>query len=113
VVFDADGAPVALQLLREAQRQRKRRTISWAAQAALQAWLAVRGTEPGALFVNPDRAGKGSRLTGNGVYSLCAALGKRAGVGLAGWWAWGRHERQEVAGDRRRLGAGALESAVR
>ena len=47
---------------------------------ALAAWLAVRGAEPGPLFVNYDRAGKGRRLTGTSLYRLVRRLG--AGVGL-------------------------------
>lgn len=79
---DAAGGVVALQVLRKGQRQRVRRTVPSAAAAALAAWIAARGEAPGALFQNFDRAGKGARLTGNGVYAILGALGRRAGVAL-------------------------------
>lgn len=43
--------------------------------AALRGWLAVRGDTAGPLFVNFDRAGKGSRLTGGSLYRLTQGLG--------------------------------------
>lgn len=43
--------------------------------AALYGWLGVRGTTPGPLFNNFDRARKGSRLTGAGLYRLTKGLG--------------------------------------
>jgi integrase/recombinase XerC len=47
----------------------------------LTAWLEVRGTEPGPLFTNVDRAGKGLRLTGTSVYRVIRELGRRSGAG--------------------------------
>ncbi|MCM2303076.1 MAG: site-specific integrase [Elusimicrobia bacterium] len=41
----------------------------------LTAWIAARGTAPGPLFTNFDRAGKGARLTGTSVYRLTRGLG--------------------------------------
>ncbi|GBF28329.1 tyrosine recombinase XerC [bacterium MnTg02] len=52
-------------------------------KAALEAWLAVRGTDdPDApLFVNVSRAHHGERMTGAGVYHLIRCyLGTKAGV---------------------------------
>ena len=49
-------------------------------QAALAAWLEARGSEPGPLFVNFDRAGKGHRLTGTAVYHIVGWLGAKAGL---------------------------------
>ena len=48
--------------------------------SALEAWLEVRGQEPGPLFVNFDHAGKGKRLTGTSVYRIVRDLGERAGI---------------------------------
>src|SRR5215213_4859894 len=48
-------------------------------RAALAAWLEARGPEPGPLFVNFDRAGKGQRLTGAAVYHIVGWLGARPG----------------------------------
>ena len=42
---------------------------------ALAAWIAARGTAPGGLFTNFDRAGKGSRMTGTSLYRLTMRLG--------------------------------------
>jgi integrase/recombinase XerC len=48
---------------------------------ALERWISTRGTEPGALFPNYDRAGKGSgRLTGDGIYKMVRARAKAAGI---------------------------------
>jgi integrase/recombinase XerC len=49
-------------------------------RAALAAWLEARGPEPGPLFVNFDRAGKGRRLTGTAVYHIVGWLGSKAGL---------------------------------
>src|SRR5215208_7510807 len=49
-------------------------------RAALAAWLEARGPEPGPLFVNCDRAGKGHRLTGAAVYHIVGWLGAKAGL---------------------------------
>lgn len=48
----------------------------------LSAWVAVRGSAPGPLFFNMDRAGKGSRLTGRSVARIVAAWGKSLGLNL-------------------------------
>ena len=49
-------------------------------RAALAAWLEARGPEPGPLFVNFDRAGKGNHLTGAAVYHIVSWLGAKAGL---------------------------------
>lgn len=42
-------------------------------------WLNIRGSEPGPLFPNLDRAGKGKRLTGTSIYRIVRKLGEKAG----------------------------------
>lgn len=44
-------------------------------KAALSAWIEARGSAPGPLFTNFDRAKKGRRLTGMSVYRLTQGLG--------------------------------------
>jgi integrase/recombinase XerC len=51
-------------------------------RAALAAWLEARGSEPGPLFINFDRAGKGHRLTGTAVYHIVGWLGTKAGLSV-------------------------------
>lgn len=46
----------------------------------LLGWLAHRGDAPGALFTNFDRAGKGHRLTGSGLYSIVRGLGEKIDI---------------------------------
>ena len=67
--------------------------------ASLEAWLAVRGDEPGPLFGSLDRARKGTgRLTGAGLYALVRHLGKQAGLKV---WPHGlRHSAITEALDR-------------
>lgn len=50
-------------------------------QAALQAWLTMRGGHPGPVFTNFDRARKGSgRLTGTSLYRIVRTLGAQVGL---------------------------------
>lgn len=55
-------------------------TIPQKTAAALEAWIQVRGTNEGPLFLNYDRAHKGNRLTGTSIYRMIRALGKKAGL---------------------------------
>jgi integrase/recombinase XerC len=57
-------------------------TLPEPTRAALAAWLEARGSEPGPLFVNFDRAGKGHRLTGTAVYHIVGRLGAKAGLSV-------------------------------
>jgi len=47
---------------------------------SLEEWVEIRGDEPGPLFTNFDRAGKGQRLTGSAVYYIVQYYGKKADV---------------------------------
>jgi len=55
-------------------------TLPEPTKAALRDWLVARGTEPGPVFVNFDRAGKGRRLTGRSLHRIVQGLGKAAGL---------------------------------
>lgn len=47
---------------------------------ALHKWINIRGLEAGSLFINFDRAGKGSRLTGVSIYRIVRKLGEKIGI---------------------------------
>lgn len=80
VHLDLEGKRVAI--LGKKRSERAWYTLPAPTLAALEAWLVVRGDAPGPLFLNFDRAGKGSRLTGRSVARVLARLGDVAGVGL-------------------------------
>jgi integrase/recombinase XerC len=76
--LDLDAGVVSI--MGKARREREVLTLPASTVSALRAWLAHRGEEPGALFLNFDRACKGARLTGAGLYAMLKNLG--ASVGL-------------------------------
>jgi integrase/recombinase XerC len=76
--IDVDGRTVAV--VGKGDTGKTTLTLPEPTARALKAWLDVRGAEPGALFLNADRAGKGRRLTGRSVARIVATLGDRAGV---------------------------------
>ena len=55
-------------------------TLPGPTKEAIQQWLEVRGTEPGPLFTNLDRARKGCRLTGTSLYRIVRRLGEQVGL---------------------------------
>ncbi len=55
-------------------------TVAKPTAAAIAEWVAVRGTLPGPLFVNLDRAHSRRRLSGTGVYDLVRELGEAVGI---------------------------------
>jgi integrase/recombinase XerC len=70
-----------LFILGKGRTEKEPLTIPAKTKAALEAWLVIRGMEPGPLFTSLDRAKKGSgRLTGAGVYAIVSKLGHRVGV---------------------------------
>lgn len=69
-----------LAVLGKRRSGREWETLPPESLAALSMWLGWRGSEPGPLFLNLDRAGKGSRLTTTSVYRMIRARGKAAGV---------------------------------
>ncbi len=75
---DFDAATVSVQ--GNGHTDRETLTLSEPTQQALSDWLAIRGTAPGPLFTNLDRARKGTgRLTGAGIWAIVSALGEATG----------------------------------
>jgi len=69
-------------ILGKGRGAKERLTLPEQTSAALASWLTARGPEPGPLFVNFDRAKKGRRLTGTGLYFMVRKLGERAGLAV-------------------------------
>jgi len=77
---DVDFKVGLVSILGKGRTERETLTLPEPTRSALEAWVAVRGTEDGPLFVNFDRAGKGQRLAGRSVARILATLGE--GLGL-------------------------------
>ena len=70
-----------INVMGKGRLQKEKLTLPNPTRAALNAWLNIRGIEPGPLFTNFDRAGQGTgRLTGTAVYKLVRNLGQKIGV---------------------------------
>jgi integrase/recombinase XerC len=78
-VEDVDLPGNRISVLSRGRSLKQSVTLPEPTRAALAAWLEARGSEPGPLFVNFDRAGKGHRLTGTAVYYIVGRLGAKAG----------------------------------
>jgi integrase/recombinase XerC len=82
-VSDVDLAGCRIFVLGKGRTQKEPLTLPGPTKAALAAWLGVRGTEPGPLFTNCDRAKKGDgRLTGAAVYHIVKTLGAASGLNV-------------------------------
>jgi integrase/recombinase XerC len=78
---DVDREAGTVAVLGKGRTQKVALTLPEPTQEALNAWLAVRGTGPGALFHRLDSADKGKgRLAGAGVYDIIVSLGRRTGL---------------------------------
>lgn len=75
-----DLGAVTVSILGKGRKGRELLTLPPETAAALDDWIDARGGEPGALFINFDRAGKGERLTATSVYRIVRVLGDQAGV---------------------------------
>lgn len=51
-------------------------TLPKATKEALEAWISLRGTTPGALFLSLDRSSRGHRLTGRALHKIVRELGE-------------------------------------
>jgi integrase/recombinase XerC len=72
----------AVWVLRKGKTERKRFSLPAPTGGALSAWLAVRGSQDGPLFVRLDTAacGAATRLTDRSAARVVTRLGRRAGV---------------------------------
>lgn len=69
-----------IHVLGKGKTAKQQLTLPEPTKAALEAWLQIRGGEPGSLFPNLDRAKKGQRLTGVSIYRLVRRLGEVNGI---------------------------------
>jgi len=77
---DVDLKVGTVSILGKGRTEKETLTLPEPTKAALEAWVSVRGTWSGPLFLNCDRAAKGSRLTGRSVARVLAALGSAVGL---------------------------------
>jgi integrase/recombinase XerC len=77
---DVDLEGSFVWILGKGRTQKEQLTLPEPTKAALGTWIAKRGAEPGPLFLNFDRARKGHRLTGAGLYHVVRKLGQKAGL---------------------------------
>ena len=79
-VEDLDLEAGTVAILGKGRASKEKLTLPEPTKDALRAWLHVRGSEPGPLFHNFDRAAKGRRLTGRSVHRMIGRLGKDVGL---------------------------------
>ncbi len=77
---DLEAEEPSVSIRGKGREARERVTLPYETARALRGWRVVRGDEPGPLFVNFDRAGKGDRLTARSVHRIVVGAGDRAGV---------------------------------
>jgi len=77
---DVDLEAGRITVKRKGQTQKRELALGPVQVKALWKWLEARGTVPGPLFPNVDRARKGAgRLTPRGLYAILQAYGRRHG----------------------------------
>lgn len=78
---DADLKAGTISIISKGKREPETLEIPEETVNALQDWIRVRGDEPGPLFQNFDRAGKGDgRLTADGIYKMILYRARLAGI---------------------------------
>jgi integrase/recombinase XerC len=79
-VDDLDLDAGTITVMGKGRTQKTSLTLPGPTKEAIRQWLETRGTEPGPLFTNLDRAGKGCRLTGTSLYRIVRRLGEQVGL---------------------------------
>ncbi len=69
-----------IAILGKGHLEKQRLTLPHQTADILRAWIQIRGSEPGPLFINFDRAGKGHRLTAGSIYCIVRDLGQVVGI---------------------------------
>jgi len=77
---DVDLKAGTVSILGKGRTEKETLTLPDPTKSALESWLSVRGDKEGPLFVNFDRAGKGTRLTGRSVARILEDLGESVGL---------------------------------
>jgi integrase/recombinase XerC len=76
---DVQITPKVINVIGKGKTTKQQLSLPEPTKTALESWLQVRGNEPGPLFLNLDRAKKGSRLTGVSIYRIVRRLGEKQG----------------------------------
>jgi len=79
-IEDLDIKAGTVAVLGKGRTQKQIMTLPEPTKQALREWLTYRNASAGPLFVNFDRAKKGGRLTGTGIYYIIRDIGKIAGI---------------------------------
>jgi len=77
---DIDLETGTARVLGKGRTEKEMLTLPRPTVDALRAWLEVRRSGAGPLFINFDRAGKWGRLTGTAVYQIVRKLGQELGI---------------------------------
>jgi len=77
---DLDLEGNLIGVLGKGRTQKINLTLPAETKKAVEEWIKIRGTEPGALFTNFDPSGRGNRLTGDGLYKIIKKLGSKVGI---------------------------------
>lgn len=75
-----DNDDASIRVRRKGMTETERLSLPGPTRNALASWLEVRGQQPGPVFLNFDRAKKGTRLTGSSIYRIVRRLGERVGI---------------------------------
>jgi len=75
-----ESPPSAVWILGKGRSERERILLPPSTAAALGAWLAVRGPEPGPLFLHFRGPGAGERLSDHGIWEVVREIGRAAGL---------------------------------